>query len=168
MLGYFLPGHRAAGGALLDTVAAAIRWYQTRIGAYPYPVFTVGEMALPREAQWNYDQEYPMMYLIPTQQAGQAPVPGAWSWYTPLHEVAHAWFYAAVGNNQIIDPWLDEALANYMAAEYVRAGRPDLYPAAFAAFSGPGGAGRSARGCSAASPATPPIFTRSTTRAHCC
>ncbi len=139
VLGYFFPSHRAAGGALLDTVAAAIRWYQAHIGPYPYPVFTVGEMALPREAQWDYDQEYPMVYLIPTEQAAQAPVLGTWSWYTPLHETAHAWFYGAVGNNQIEDPWLDEALANYMTAEYIRDQAPSRYAAAFAALSGPGG-----------------------------
>jgi hypothetical protein len=139
VLGYFLPGHRAAGGALLDTVAAAIRWYSAHIGPYPYRVFTVGEMALPRAAEWDYAQEYPMVYLIPTQRAGTAPTPGAWTWYTPLHETAHAWFYGAVGNNQLIDPWLDEALANFASAEYVRSQRPDLYAAAFRAMSGPGG-----------------------------
>jgi len=139
VLGYFMPGHRAAGGALLDTVAAALRWYSAHIGPYPYPVFTVSEMALPREAQWDYDQEYPMLYLIPTEQAAHTPQPGTWSWYTPLHETAHAWFYSAVGNNQLTDPWLDEAMATYMSAEYIRDRRPDLYPAAFAAMSGPGG-----------------------------
>jgi hypothetical protein len=139
VLGYFLPAHRAAGGALLDTVAAALRWYAGHIGPYPYPVFTVGEMALPREAQWDYAQEYPMVYLLPTQDAAGAPVAGAWSWYTPLHETAHAWFYGAVGNNQLTDPWLDEALANMVSAEYIRDQRPALYPAAFAALSGPGG-----------------------------
>ena len=29
------------------------------------------------------------------------------------HETAHQWFYAAVGNDQYQEPWLDESFANY-------------------------------------------------------
>ncbi len=142
VFGYFLPEHRAAGGALLDTVAAAIRWYSAQVGAYAYPVFTVGEMALPQAAEWDFAQEYPMVYFLPTQRAGTVPQAGTWSLYTPLHETAHAWFYSAVGNNQLIDPWLDEAFANYMALSYIRAQQPGRFAAALTAMSGPGG-GRS-------------------------
>jgi aminopeptidase N len=30
-----------------------------------------------------------------------------------IHETAHQWWYAVVGNNQVDDAWLDEALAEY-------------------------------------------------------
>lgn len=30
------------------------------------------------------------------------------------HEVAHMWFYALVGNNQALHPWLDEAFASFV------------------------------------------------------
>ncbi|MDD2522975.1 MAG: M1 family aminopeptidase [Anaerolineaceae bacterium] len=33
------------------------------------------------------------------------------------HELAHQWFYSQVGNDQAMEPWLDEALATY--AEYL-------------------------------------------------
>lgn len=29
------------------------------------------------------------------------------------HEIAHQWFFAIVGNDQALEPWLDEALATY-------------------------------------------------------
>ncbi|NOX44463.1 MAG: M1 family metallopeptidase [Caldiserica bacterium] len=29
------------------------------------------------------------------------------------HEVAHQWWYAQVGNDQVREPWVDEALATY-------------------------------------------------------
>ncbi len=34
-----------------------------------------------------------------------------------VHEVAHQWWYASVGSDQAMSPWLDEALATY--SEYV-------------------------------------------------
>ncbi len=40
------------------------------------------------------------------------------------HETAHQWFYAAVGSNQIAEPWLDEALAEFSTALYFE----DRYP----------------------------------------
>ena len=40
---------------------------------------------------------------------------------TIAHEVAHEWFFSAVGNDTLNDPWLDEALAKFMDVAYVRA-----------------------------------------------
>jgi aminopeptidase N len=37
---------------------------------------------------------------------------------TIAHEVAHQWFYGLVGNDQIDEPWLDEALAQYATLVY--------------------------------------------------
>ena len=34
------------------------------------------------------------------------------------HEVAHQWFYNGVGNDQVDDPWLDEALAQFLTLLY--------------------------------------------------
>jgi aminopeptidase N len=34
-----------------------------------------------------------------------------------VHELAHQWFYAMVGNSQARDPWLDEAFASYAEEE---------------------------------------------------
>ena len=33
-----------------------------------------------------------------------------------VHEIAHQWWYSAVGNNEIQDAWLDESLAEYSTA----------------------------------------------------
>ena len=42
-----------------------------------------------------------------------------------LHEIAHQWFYSLVGNDEIDDPWLDEALAWYVIYAYYQEVRPD-------------------------------------------
>lgn len=39
---------------------------------------------------------------------------------TVAHEVAHQWFYNVVGNDQIDEPWLDEAMAQYLTGLYYR------------------------------------------------
>jgi aminopeptidase N len=35
-----------------------------------------------------------------------------------VHEVAHQWFYGLIGDDQIVEPWLDEAAATYAEALY--------------------------------------------------
>ena len=35
--------------------------------------------------------------------------------YVINHEVAHQWFYAQLGNHQMLEPWLDEAFADFSA-----------------------------------------------------
>jgi hypothetical protein len=37
------------------------------------------------------------------------------------HEIAHEWFYAAVGNDQYSESWLDEGFATFAAALFMRA-----------------------------------------------
>jgi len=38
--------------------------------------------------------------------------------YVIAHEVAHQWWYGIVGNNEIKEPWLDEALTEYATLMY--------------------------------------------------
>jgi hypothetical protein len=42
------------------------------------------------------------------------------------HELAHQWFYSQVGNNQALEPWLDEALATYSEELYYERYHPEL------------------------------------------
>jgi aminopeptidase N len=35
--------------------------------------------------------------------------------YVVYHEVAHQWFYGQLGNDQQVEPWLDEAFADFSA-----------------------------------------------------
>jgi hypothetical protein len=40
--------------------------------------------------------------------------------YVIVHEVAHQWFYNIVGSDQVDEPWLDEALAQFATLLYFR------------------------------------------------
>jgi hypothetical protein len=136
LLGYFLPEQREAGRRQLDLSAPALAWFAETIGAYPFDTFTVAAMGAPSLRSDNYAQEYPGVYLIPAPWLRLGIVPGEWTWYIPVHEVGHQWFYSTVGNNQIADPWLDEALTTYFTAEYTRLKHPSLYQAAWRSMTG--------------------------------
>jgi hypothetical protein len=134
MFAYFLPGHKADGQRQLQLIAPALAWFSSRIGPYPFDTYTIAEMGVPLERTDNYAQEYPMAYFVPGSWLKLGTAPGTWEWYTPVHEVGHQWFYSTVGNNQLTDPWLDEAMTTYITAEYVRANFPDQYSRSYASM----------------------------------
>ncbi|HST05283.1 MAG TPA: M1 family aminopeptidase [Chloroflexia bacterium] len=132
MLAFYLRGHKEAGQRQLDLTAPALGWFGEKIGAYPFDTYTIAEMGVPLEKTDNYAQEYPMAYFIPSQWLAYGTAFGTWTWYTPVHEVGHQWFYSTVGNNQLTDPWLDEAMTTFMTTEYIRANFASTYSQAFA------------------------------------
>ena len=112
--GYFLPEHREAGEAALEVSAQALRIYSKLFGPYPFPELDVVEVPLRRAA----GVEYPGLVL-----AGEgycADYQGSPLFFPMIfaHEVAHQWWYAQVGNDQVAEPWLDEALVTYSSGLY--------------------------------------------------
>jgi hypothetical protein len=134
VLAYFLPQHRQQARQQLDIVAPALEWLGRTLGSYPFSTYTVAQMGVPKLRSDNYAQEYPTSYFIPTSWLSLGVTPGTWTWYTPVHEVAHQWFYSTVANNQLTDPWLDEALVTYITAEYVRANHPAYHNASYSSM----------------------------------
>lgn|GEM_PF-1461873 len=134
MLGYFLPERKREGQRQLELTGPALSWFSNTIGAYPFDTYMVAEMGVPLERTDNYAQEYPMAYFIPSPWLSYGTSPGDWTWYIPVHEVGHQWFYSTVGNNQLTNPWLDEALTTYVTAEYVRINHPASYARAWDAM----------------------------------
>jgi len=43
-----------------------------------------------------------------------------------VHEAAHQWSYNLVGSDQVLEPWLDEALSQYLTLLYQRAFKADV------------------------------------------
>jgi hypothetical protein len=109
---YYLPGDEAAGQAALNTAAAALRVYADTFGPYPFAELVIAEAPLR-----HYGMEYPGLNLI------------GWDLYRErrseledrvVHELAHQWWYAQVGNDQVRTPWLDEGLAEHSTSIYYR------------------------------------------------
>ena len=88
---------RTTFGPIRANVELSLRELSSRWGPYPFDGLTV--VAL-REIG-GAGVEYPGMFLAGSRRY-DVVVP---------HEMAHMWFYGLVGNNQAVDPWLDEAFA---------------------------------------------------------
>jgi len=118
-------------GPRFATVAQRyVDWYSSTFGTYPYPELDVAEVDLPP----SYGgMEYPGLVMIGADTVLPDPPDGSYGEYLIAHEIAHQWFYSWVGNDQLHDPWLDEAMATYAPLLYDRLQRPALFPSDWAA-----------------------------------
>ena len=105
---YYLPGDEAAGQATLNVAAAALRSYEDAFGPYPFDEMIVAEGPL-----LYYGMEYAGLNLIGSHLYGEQR---AQLENRVVHEIAHQWWYAQVGNDQVNTPWLDEGLAEFSMA----------------------------------------------------
>ncbi len=81
------------------------RWF----GKYPYPRLSIVEGMSPMSGM-----EYPMLIIInesddPLTRMSELCI---------AHEIAHQWFYGALGFNEMDEAWLDEGLATYAENRY--------------------------------------------------
>jgi hypothetical protein len=109
---YYLPGHEAAGLAVLGHATASLRLYSDTYGPYPYTELDVVEAPLNVRGM-----EYSGLVLIGTELYEDQR---EFLTFLVAHEVGHQWWYALVGNNPYQYPWLDEGLTEYGAFDYYR------------------------------------------------
>lgn len=115
---YTRPEYSVNQAYALDYAAHAIDNLSRRVGTYPYTEFEV--ISSPMRA---LGIEYPgitsivvdefvdgvELYGMPSEQMLES---------TLAHETGHMWFYNVVGNDQQYEPWVDEALVQYMTYMY--------------------------------------------------
>ncbi|MGQ9593299.1 MAG: M1 family metallopeptidase [Anaerolineae bacterium] len=107
---FCFPEHAAMGQAVLDYARKAFRLYADLFGPYPYR-----ELDLAEGDVGAAGIEYPGLILVAESlYAREDP----FTEFVVAHEVAHQWWYNLVGNDQVDEPWLDEALANYSTVLY--------------------------------------------------
>jgi len=109
----FYAGHEQGGRAALDFASQALELFARKIGSYPFAELDVVET--PTLAGGI---EYPGLVVINESyyDSGQG-VSDRMEWVV-VHEVLHQWWYGVVGNDQVDEPWLDEALVQYCTALY--------------------------------------------------
>jgi aminopeptidase N len=87
--------------ALLTEAERGLRELSARYGPPPFPAINLARLPIS-----GGGIEYPGAILL--LDDGRV---------VTVHELAHQWFYAMVGNSQARDPWLDEAFATFAEEE---------------------------------------------------
>ncbi|MDP8924045.1 MAG: M1 family metallopeptidase [Chloroflexota bacterium] len=118
----------ATSRLIADRAATFLQWLSDRLGPYAYPTLTIAGAGLP--ASFG-GLEYPAFIILSQRSAVPEPFIGSGLDALLLHEVVHQWFYSIVGNDQIADPWLDEALTTYVTYLYYAEVEPSLAPAVY-------------------------------------
>lgn len=108
---YSRPQSAAAARQALEDAADALRAYEQRLGPYPYTEFDVVETGTAA-----LGVEYPGVIALANRLYAEDQLNLLEA--VAAHEVAHQWFYNAVGNDQVDEPWLDESLVQYMTLLY--------------------------------------------------
>lgn len=128
----YLAGHEAAARGALGSARKALTTFSELFGPYPGPAFVIVEAPITDFK----GVEFPGFILISSSQFESGD--GLES--VIVHEVAHQWWYNLVGSDQLEEPWIDEALANYSTSLYFEkeygpaAGRSILNAGAFALY----------------------------------
>ncbi len=92
---------------LITHTRNALQAFSSRLGQFPYGRLVVAEVAS------GSGMESPAMVWISNTLSGSRLR------HIIVHEAAHQWFYSAVGNNQAVSPFLDEALSDFMTRDYL-------------------------------------------------
>ncbi|AKL97340.1 peptidase M1, membrane alanine aminopeptidase-like protein [Clostridium aceticum] len=109
VISYSIEGHK--GEAALQYGLDSLKIFNNLFGIYPYKQlsivasdFFIGGMEYPNvvmigQELYEMKEDFPLEYVV-------------------AHEVAHQWWYGIVGNNEVKEPWLDEALTEYTTLMY--------------------------------------------------
>lgn len=90
--------------------ATSIGFYSDIIGDYPYPQYNVVLTMFPS------GMEYPGMVMISDEYVKSYGLNNVRE--VIVHETAHQWFYAMIGNDEIADGWIDEGLTSFFTSYY--------------------------------------------------
>jgi hypothetical protein len=107
---YYRSGQDEGGRQALKYAGEALRLFSSKFGEYPYAELDV--VPTPTNAGGI---EYPGVIVVSESLYVER---GAYFELVVAHEVAHQWWYGLVGSDQLDEPWMDEALANYCMYVY--------------------------------------------------
>lgn len=99
----------ASAQTALEVAIDSVRAFSEYFGPYPYT-----ELDVVQTPSLLGGMEYPGLVVVKDAYYYGNPL---LEWIT-AHEIAHQWWYAVVGSDQIDDPWLDESLTSYSTMLY--------------------------------------------------
>ena len=119
MRAYYFPGYDDEGLAVLNAMVRSVALFESLFGPYPYGSLSVVQ------ADLNDGQEYDGLVFTGTKFFDEYGGSARSNLVAiSVHEIAHQWWFGLVGNDQALEPWLDEALCIYSEALFYK----HIYP----------------------------------------
>lgn len=109
---YYFEEDKNSGETVLQETAVAIDTFSAKFGVYPFPSLSIVE------ADFYDGMEYDGLFFL--GRSFYLANDGTKLNYLidlTVHETAHQWWFCQVGNDQALEPWLDEAFSTY--SEYL-------------------------------------------------
>lgn len=94
----------------LNISKLAVAYFSKVFGGYPYSTLTVAKTPFVYGGM-----EYPNLVFVSDSATGEDEI-----LKVIVHEIAHQWWYAVVGNNETKEAWLDESLSEYSTALFFK------------------------------------------------
>ncbi len=121
VLSYYFGIQRTAGEEALHASANALELYSKVYGPYPHDTLTVVE------ADFLDGMEYDGLYFLSNGFYNLYDgSPKGYLTIIAVHETAHQWWYGRVGNDQALEPWLDESFCTFSELLYYENIYPEL------------------------------------------
>lgn len=112
VISYYIKGKEEYGQKALEFGKNALSFFNEYFGEYPYENYSIVA------ADFIFSgMEYPNLVIV-NEEFYEQGMYLDYLEYTIVHETAHQWWYGLVGNNQIEEAWLDEALTEYSTVLY--------------------------------------------------
>lgn len=119
---YYYPGYENEGAAILNAAVREIGLFEVKFGPFPYGSLSIVQ------ADLNDGQEYDGLVFLATAFYNQYNDSARSNLIAiGVHEIAHQWWFGLVGNDQAMEPWLDEALSVYSEALFYQYIYPNSY-----------------------------------------
>jgi hypothetical protein len=118
---YSFSFDKAAGQQALYDTAQAMNLFSSLLLPYPHATLSVVE------ADFLDGMEYDGLYFLSRGFYNLFDgTPQGYLTFIAAHETAHQWWYGLVGNDQALEPWLDEATCTYMEHIFYENVYPDV------------------------------------------
>jgi hypothetical protein len=115
---FFPDEFKGSGELVLKTAEKALQVFSNRYGPYPYTELDLASTPM-RAGGMEYSGAAAMsLALYGTRNTAGGTSNNNFLEYATAHEVAHQWFFDQVMNDQLKEPWLDEAFAQYLTYIY--------------------------------------------------
>jgi len=118
---YYYNENKAQAQTVLDNVARAVTTFSILFDPFPYPSLSIVESpfydGMEFDGLFFLSQDF---YIKDNGTVLNNLIDIA------VHETAHQWWFGSVGNDQAMEPWLDEAMATYSERLFYERNYPEV------------------------------------------